>query len=298
MSAVAINTNYVTIPELSNKDFLSIGFDGKFGIDSTQRSLPISVGDELLVIKKLDNDLIFTNSGKISAVGKKELILTQALPNVNSKSISKHDMYRYYFEFHIDKKLEKNNRLSELEYSLPVVENYNNPEVHFQQQFRNMPDKDYETVVNGWVYASRTVFGKLINALPRQNKLEFMIQAMDNFSTIDFRNTSIIAGLEFLYDYIDRRILSRGRLLVATDSIINKELKDLLPPSNIGFIDPDTNSIQNISTQAKIFKSLFDIEKEKSLRKSLQDTIKQNQNLEMRFQKLFIRRPWPVDLEK
>jgi hypothetical protein len=296
MPAVAINTNYVYIPEILKDGFLSEGFNGSFGIESTQRNLPLSVGDELLIIKKLDNDLIFTNAGKISNVGKRELVITdrQRKTNYNSNN----PLYRYNFDFHVDKKLIKNNLLSELEYSLPVVENYNKPETHFQQQFRNMPDKDYETVVNGWVYASRTVFGKLINALPRQNKLEFMIQAMDYFSTIDFRNTSILEGLEFLYSYIERRILSRGRILVATDSIINKELNGLLPSNAVGFIDPDTKRIQNISTQAKIFKNLFDLEHEKSLKTSLNDTIQSNKDIEDRFKKLFNRRPWPVDLER
>lgn len=293
MPSVAINTNYVFIPELLNKDSLAIGFNGKFGIESTLGSLPISLGDELLIIKKIENDLIFTNAGKISAIGKKE-----SISGNNLKSTPKQPTYRYNFDFQVNKKLEKNNRLSELEYSLPVIENYNNPEVHFQQQFRNMPDKDFETVVNGWVYASRTVFGKLINSLPRQGKLEFMIQAMDHFSTINFRNTSIVDGLEFLYDYIERRILSRGRLLVAIDGIIKKNLDDLISSEDIGFIDPDTNQIQNISTQANIFKNLFGLENKKSLKKSLQDTIQQNQNLEARFQKLFQRRSWPVDLEK
>jgi hypothetical protein len=295
MPAVAINTKYVPLPGLSGSNFLKAGVQGEFRIESTLQYLPIDAGDGLIFIKPQNKDLLFTNLAIVDKVGEKRFIKGTT---GKGNTIINQDHYEHYFNFEVEKTLTKNNRLSELEFSLPVIENYHKPEVHFQSQFRTLPNKDFDTIVNGWVYATRTVFGKLVNALPRQNKLEFMIQAMDHFSTIDFRETALVDGLEFLYQYIDRRILSRGRLLVATDGIIKKELDSLLPPEDIGFIDPETRSVQNISTQAKIFKSLFDIEKQKSLKKSLQETIKNNQALETRFQKMFNRRLWPVDLEK
>lgn len=298
MSIVAVNSQYVVIPGFSNPSLFKVGHTGEFIIKSTEQSLPISAGDDLIFIKPSKGDLIFSNSGRISKIGRKDIIKGKPVAKGATFSYQNKDAYNHYFDFEVKAILNKNNKLSELEYSLPVVENYHKPEVHFQSQYRTLPKNDFDTIVNGWVYATRTVFGKLVNALPRQNKLEFMIEAMDHFSTIDFKDTSLIDGLDFLYRYIEHRILSRGKLLVATDGIIKNELKDLLPPNDVGFIDPETNSIQNISNQADIFKNLFKLEKEKSLKSSLEDTLKKNRELEARFQKLFIRRAWPVDLEK
>jgi len=298
MAIIAVNTKYVYIPELSISQFLKDGSQGEFKIESTERNLPIDVGNNIVFIKPQLSDLVFTNSGTIQKIGKRDFLPGKPVEQGKTAAYENKDKYHHHFNFKVEKTLHKNNRLSELEYSLPVVENYNKPETHFQSQYRTLVTNDFETIVNGWVYATRTVFGKLINALPRPNKLEFMIEAMDHFRTIDFRNTSLLDGLEFLYHYIDKRILSRGKLLVATDKILKSELSNLLPADQIGFVDPQTMTIFNINDQAKIFNSLFKLESERSLKQSLQDAVENNRGLETRFQKIFKRRSWPVDLEK
>jgi hypothetical protein len=218
MSTVAINTKYISLPELAQVNALRIGSKGEFSILSTDRALPIEVGNDLLFIKPDNSDLVFTNSAIIKDIGEKDLV--KGKPHIPGKGLTyeNRDRYNHHFKYEVKTVLNRNNRLSELEYSLPVVDNYNKPETHFQSQYRALPQNDYETIVNGWIYATRTVFGKLINALPRPNKLEFMIQAMDHFSAIDFRNTSLLEGLDFLYQYIDRRILSRGIILPIFDT--------------------------------------------------------------------------------
>lgn len=298
MSAVTINTKQVTIPALNNSSHLSIGFRGNFKIESTEASLPLSIGDDLIFIKVINDDMVFTNTGIISKIGKRDFVKGKPKKGGQFQQFKDRDKYHHHFNFEIKKTLQKNNMLSELEYSLPVVDNHHKPEVHFQSQYRAIPKDDFDTIVNGWVYVTRTAFGKLVNSLPRQNKLEFMIQAMDHFATIDFSRTSLVDGLEFLYKYIERRILSRGRILVATDGIIKKELTDFFPVDEVGFTTIENETILNIHTQAQVFSDLFVLDKEKSLKKSVKDMIKNNETLESRFQDLFKRRAWPVDLEK
>ena len=298
MSAVTINTKQVSITAFRKNSTLLAGYNGNFRIESTEPSIPIEIGDDILFIKVVKDDMIFTNTGIVSSVGKREFVQGQPSTPGRRRQFRDRDKYHHHFNFEIKKILQKNNKLSELEYSLPIVDNYHHPEVHFQAQYRSLPEKDFETIVHGWVYATRTVFGKLVNALPRQNKLEFMIHAMDHFSTIDFSNISLIDGLDFLYQYIERRILSRGRLLVATDGIIKKELSDILPTEEVGFAGPENEYVHNISNQAQIFRSLFALEKEKSLKTTVKETVENNKELEARFQNLFSRRSWPVNLEK
>lgn len=298
MTSIAINTKYVSIPELKLKGALNIGYKGEFFIKSKNEDLPINTDDNLILIKPIKDDLIFTNSAVINKVEKPIFIKKNNILSNSSNSFENIDYYEHYFRFEVKKILDENNKLSELEYSLPIIYNYNNPEAHFQSQYRKIERSDFETIINGWVYATRTVFGKLINALPRQNKLEFMILAIDNFSIIDFRNISLLEGLQFLHKYIERRVMSRGKLLVASNKILKNQLDTLPYLDKIGFIDPGTNKIQNINSQAEIFSKLFLLEKEKSIENALKETINKNGELEERFQNLFKRYNWPINLEK
>ncbi len=297
MSAIAINSKYVPITDFEKQEPLKIGKIVQFKINSLEPELPILLGSDLLIIKPTNDDLVFTNSGTIISIDQKKLIKGDSSPNQKNNA-KKRDSYDHYFKFKVEEVLNENNKLSELEYSLPIISNYLNPTVHFQNQYRTLEKNDYETIIKGWVYATRTVFGKLVNALPRQNKLEFMIESIDNFSTIDFKQISLVDGLDFLYKYIERRILNRGKLLVSIDNILNNSLGHLLPAKSIGLIDPESTKIQNINTQAQIFKDIFALERGKNLQTSLDETVKKNSELEARFQKLFSRKTWPIDLER
>ncbi|MFD2556047.1 hypothetical protein [Sphingobacterium tabacisoli] len=298
MSAIAINTKYVQIPGLENQDFLEKGKNGQLKISSLEPTLPISLGNNLVFIKPINDDLVFTNSATVTRIDPRLVVKSDSTSASRTNKTKKRDSYDHYFSFEVEEILKENNKLSELEYSLPIISNYLKPEVHFQTQYRTLEKDDYQTIVKGWIYATRTVFGKLANALPRQNKLEFMIESIDNFSTINFKEISLVDGLDFLYKYIDRRILSRGELLIGIDRILNRHLGDLLPVEEVGLIDPQSNKAQNINSQAKIFNDLFQLEKGKNLKDSLRETIDKNSQLEERFQKMFSRKTWPIDLER
>jgi hypothetical protein len=297
MNAFAINTNLVPLPALSSSNALTIGYRGSFFITSELDELEIQKGNSILFIKSQNEDLKFTNNATISTIGGVDVI------KPSDKDLKKHrgplkpkDTYRHHYSFVVDQQLKTNNLLSDLEYSLPIIYNYHKPKVHFQQQYRGLQKTDYDTIVNGWVYATRTVFGKMVNAIPRQNKLEFMLRAIDNFSTIDFTKIHLMDGLEFLYEYIDARILSRGRILVATNNLIEKKLSDIIPPDEVGFISPDGEQNNKLSTQAKIFDELFSLEKKHNLRQSLKSFIAQKSEQEERFEKIFSKQTWPIDL--
>ena len=206
------------------------------------------------------------------------------------------DSYHHYFSYLIDKQLNQNNTLTDLEYSLESVNNFSEPIRHFQTQYRKLIEDDFETIVNGWIYATRTVFGKLVNSIPRQNKLEFMLQAIDRFDTIEFKSVPLLDGLDFLNEFIETRILSRGKLLVATNRLISKKLNDLFDKDEVGFIDPMTEKSNRIAPQAAIFEQLLALENDVNLKTNLNKAIHANEDLESRFEKQFSKKSWPIDL--
>ncbi|WP_127132977.1 hypothetical protein [Pseudoflavitalea rhizosphaerae] len=275
-------------------------FIGNFSIHSKLTQLGIKKGAKAVILMPKDKDLEFTSVGEISNVFETTVIKPLSSDIARAASVGAlrpRDTYRHNFEIEVNQKLFNNNLLNELEYSLRNVYRYNNPVVHFQTQFRELNEDDYETIVKGLVYATRTTFGKLVNSLPRHNKLEFMIQAMNKFSTIDFAKISLRSGLDYLYEYIERRILSKGLLLVEIDKLLNSKFKDILPPNEVGFIDPDTEKHNTISIQAKYFEHLFRLEKEHNLKEFVKKKINENFEAEGRFDKIFEKETWPIDLK-
>jgi len=301
MQAFAINTKQVPILQvLSNKD-LHKGIEASFSILSEEKSLDIRLKNIIILAKPQNNDLMFINEGIITKIGE----ITQVPPSTKDieRAIangrpSPKEKFRYNYTFQVDKLLQKNNLLSDLQYSLTAVDNHKVPQSHFYQQYRKLQKNDYDTIVNGWVYASRTAFGKLVNAIPRKNKLEFMLQAMDKFDTIDFKSIPLLEGLDFLYEYINSRILSRGKLLVETNKLIHNKLNKQLPADEIGFIDPVTGTTNNLNTQATIFDQLFALEKKADLKSVLNEAIKQNPEVQDHFTRIFNKQTWPIDLRQ
>jgi len=299
MSALAINTQYVDILPINNQSFSQKGFEGSFAINSALDQLLIKENDEIIIASPFQKDLIFISEGIIAKVNSinpipptQELITKRKLDGLPPPK----ETFSHNFKIKITKELETNNLLSDLEYSIKSVYRFNNPIVHFQQQFRSLSKQDYDTIVHGWVYAARTTFGKLINAIPRQNKLEFMLQAMDHFSTVDFRDIALDEGVVFLYNYIDRRILSRGRLLVATNKLIKDHLSDIIPSEEIGFFNPKTKQTNNLNLQASAFEDLFQLENKSNIIKFIKKSISEDSQLEQRFLQIFKNETWPIDL--
>jgi hypothetical protein len=276
MSAIVINTKYVDFISANQQNYSTKGFEGTFFIRSSMDQIGIKEDDEVIVASLIEDDLSFVSEGIITKVKQIDKI------NPSSQLISQKkeeglpapkEYYHHNFKIQITKGLKNNNLLSDLEYSIKSVYRFNKPIIHFQQQFRDLSKQDYDTIVHGWIYTARTTFGKLVNAIPRQNKLEFMLQAMDHFSTVDFIHISLNDGLNFLYDYIDRRILSRGRLLVETNTLIKNHLSNIVPTNEIGFVNPKTEKSDSLSAQAEVFENLFELDAKSDLRHEIKKGI-------------------------
>ncbi|MEJ8818559.1 hypothetical protein [Lacibacter sp. H407] len=291
---IVVNTQYVDFSTSNQHQEISAGFKGHFYIVSSLDQIGIREDEEIVIAIPVKNDLTFSASGFVAKVGAVDRIPPSARPS--DGQLQPKEKYRHSYQIAITNDLTQNNLLSDLEYSIKAVYRFNKPIIHFQQQFRDLSKEDYETIIKGWVYASRTAFGKLVNSIPRQNKLEFMLQAMDFFATVDFAKVSLHDGLSFLYEYINRRILSRGRLIVETNELIKSELKEIVPYTEVGFYNSQKEIADNILTQATLFEKLFSLEGKSNINRIIQKSISEDSNMEQRFLQLFKTETWPIDL--
>lgn len=293
MPTIVINTKFVKLLSKNNHPEPTNGFVGNFDITSLYDNLGIRENDKVIIATPIENDLSFVSEGKITKINHIDKF---AIP-INRKGVSLlKDKYSHNFQIEIFKDLKTNNLLSDLEYSIKAVYRFNKPIIHFQKQYRDLPQHDYDTIVQGWIYTTRTIFGKLVNSIPRQNKLEFMLQSMDHFSTVDFKNVSLVDAIDFLYKYIDKRILSRGRLIVETKKLIKEKLSDVLPYAEVGFFNPENAKTDNLSNQADLFEKLFALEKESDIMRNIRERISEDSHLEQRFFQIFKSETWPIDL--
>ena len=212
---------------------------------------------------------------------------------------------------------EENPNLEDYTYSLLTIDNYKDPQRHFSNKITALNKNDFETLYRERIYATRTVLGRLIHALPQENRLEFILNAMEKFNTPELKDVTCSLGLRFLNDYLNDHILELGKFLIASKSIMEEELSDFLDPSLIGFdyegyidstglsgtlpiLEDNSELIQNIGdnifAQAELFKDAL------AYYGNAQTTIKvildnqQRSQSEIRFNELFEKKRWPINI--
>jgi hypothetical protein len=298
MQFFALNTKY-SHPIITNSPGRR-GERGTFTVKSVTDDVGITDKTQFVMLEDVKNNFTFTKKAQITKRGKiVEVPPTREQIERHKQNSQKPPRTSYLqdFDYEVDDLLAGYNTLKDLEYSLKFVKSYNNPIVHFHQTIRTLEKDDFETINKGLIYMIRTVFGKIVNVLPRQNKLEFMLQSMDKFSTIDFKGKSLYDGYQFLLEYLDRRILQKGRLLMHSDNLLKSNFDHILPVEEIGFIDPERTEGNILSEQADLFRKLFDSTSgNKSIDKILSWNNAPRDHVESRFEKIFESQTWPIDL--
>ncbi|WP_179334564.1 hypothetical protein [Winogradskyella costae] len=209
--------------------------------------------------------------------------------------------------------------LEDYTYSLLGIENYKDPQRHFANKITALNKNDFETLYKERIYASRTVLGRLIHALPQENRLEFILIAMEKFNTPELKDITCSIGLRFLNNYLNNHILELGKFLIASKAILENDLLDVIDSSSIGFDNDgfrdrtgltdkldvfeeslkmsEINSGDTIIQQAELFEEVL------AYSEITQSTIKdilenhQRTSSEIRFNKLFENRRWPINIK-
>ncbi|HWZ21462.1 MAG TPA: hypothetical protein VNW06_02345 [Cytophagaceae bacterium] len=300
-----INNKYIGLE--INSNMISNKSNPSYEVVSRSKDPEVSKNDLFVMMEPLslndkDDKYEFKYEGIISSVGQTIQLPTSIkdqIENENRKARNEPPLspeYSRKIELEIIKALPGHNYFDDYAYSLLTVRNYNKPIIHFQQKHRIIDHNDFESITNGWVYIARTAFGKIVNALPRPNRLEFTLYVMNRFKTNDLRGLPYTELLEFLFDYIEKHLHSQGKLLVASDNIIQNELSNTgIPHQEVGFIDEELNKSNLLYIQAGYFRTLFETDQKYNLLNTLNSGIR-NSPQETRFDKLFKKRLWPLHL--
>lgn len=296
-------------------------------IENNDSALSVLEGDQYILLDKEDNkEYVFRNFGHIAEIDEPKVIPPTAYELRENEMRKSTDLppltrYMHVLEVEVEKRLTDNNELDDYAYSLLAVDNYLKPEAHFRHRLTRLRGFDYQTITQGLIYVSRTAFGRLVNAMPVENKYDFLLYAIDRFGKLEFKNIDYIEAVDLLQQYIEQNILSQGRYLVESERILREELKESGVPMNVvgfGKMEEDDegairsaparrtygnrNEIKDmpdlLTPQARHFHSLFYYENEKNVMRRLRESVALFQQGEDRFRDVFAKQNWPIDMRQ
>src|SRR5262245_50391951 len=106
-------------------------------------------------------------------------------------------------------------------YSLTIVRNTTQPQVHFRRGYRLLPNEDFETIRRGETFVARSGYFELLNALSRSLRAVFESEQI-LFSGEVRGRARFRERLGRLYSFVDQHVLAVGRLLQDLETEIAK----------------------------------------------------------------------------
>jgi hypothetical protein len=105
--------------------------------------------------------------------------------------------------------------LASLAYSLRLVKNLERPLLHFRRGYRTLSVADFDTLLKGEVFVSRTAYYQLLNALPHHTRRTYLTEQESQMARST--DSSFNGRLESLWEFVTERVLMAGVLLKMID---------------------------------------------------------------------------------
>ncbi len=176
----------------------------------SRRAARIAVGDELVLLTRLSWPHAFTHTAKVR--------------HVEHKQIEKQDEGGFVLttvSIEEWKPIDGSPELDTMAFSLTFVQNLERPLLHFRKGYRTLPEVDFETILRGQPFLSRTAYFELLNAVPQEIRLTF--QSMEFLRPSQARrNDRYAERLARLWHYIVEQVVIVGDSLIELDALIHQ----------------------------------------------------------------------------
>ncbi len=262
--------------ELGNNEF-SISI-------TTGGNISISGGDRFVLL----SDDIFFMSGSV-------------LDKKTDKKNEHSEEYIHSIKLRVEKKLDTNNTIKDLAYSLIKVYKFKKPEDHFSRSYSILMDRDYFTITEGNIFWARTVLGKIGNALPKEHKMNFVKMCIDEFGTALFQGDRYGDAINSLKKYIDNNILSQGKQLMDSISMLKENLNGKVTEGeieDIGFLGEDDHNADILMIQERKIRKLMELQERLNIWQEVSAEISEKERETEEFNETFKSVPWPLELNE
>lgn len=117
--------------------------------------------DTVVFFKRGDRDVHFVRRGSVDQVSRS-----------TNKDTGREEVSQVTFAVGDD--LEPARVLSDFTYSLERITRFASPQFHFRNRIVKLTDSDFDTIITGRIFWSRTGFGTFVNSLPVERLLVFV----------------------------------------------------------------------------------------------------------------------------
>lgn len=232
--------------------------------------------------------------------GEVEFISHSNVVSVRQDRESESENAEYYTIARILENIPIENPLSasDLAYSLEKVYRYNKPYRHFSRQYISLSRGDYETIISGLIFWSRTAFGIFINELHKEQLNRFIQELAHINPGYLLPAPDYYSVWQVLKDFIQEEFVGAASLLKEIHNLVDKlgaEFNLGLEYTKLGLSSDDYGESDLLHKQEEIlskFISSLKFEK-RDILQELTTNIEQSKT-ELRFQEIFGGTPWPL----
>ncbi|WP_407970987.1 hypothetical protein ACJ51O_00050 [Burkholderia pyrrocinia] len=247
-------SNRVTLEEIEDHHRLEI---------VSRRKIKIRNGDRIII---RDSELNLLRD--VFDVFSIEMAEITPQPSEHSRSIisttnedqeSPQEQY-YKYTFHINKiaELSDSTDLDDFRYSLEFIKRIDYPEIHLRLPYRHIPNHDFDTLLTGRIFWSRTAYFRILNGLPEKTISHFNYEESIRDET---KKPNYFEKFKHLVEFVEKIVLTVGYTLRESEKRWNN-LKSAASTGlleDIHFYSIDDQKSSSVGLQLKYFKELFEI---------------------------------------
>ncbi len=257
----------------------------EFVITKSHRYASLMKGDQVVFFTKYHTEIEFQLYSEIISV---------------SHEIEKEAENKYLTIASISGKNKINNPLTvrDLAYSLEKVYRFSRPYLHFNRQYVILSDIDWETIIDGSIFWSRTAFGIFINELQEEQLNRFIRELAQTDPGLLLPTPDYRLVWKSLNKFIQNEFISASNLLTEIHKQVDSLNRDYdlgLDYNELGFSTDDNEKPDFLFQQEQSLSNFVS-----SLRFEGEDILQvlteniEKSNSEQRFQKIFGGTPWPL----
>lgn len=142
-------------------EYWAINADSVIDLEfSMEASRPprVGVNDNVVFFRRTSADVEFFATSQVIA----------------QKRVTEGEITFLYVTLSEPREFEEVRLLSDFTYSLTIISRFGSPGKHFTRDIRKLPTEDYDALLAGVLFWSRSAFGNLINALPSSRVVDFV----------------------------------------------------------------------------------------------------------------------------
>ena len=249
-------------------------------LNTTRKNISMKEKDRFVFLDKNDREYFFSSYGYI---------------NKCYNGYLRNNNYRNGYDIFLtqENEIEINNSLNDFVYSLNKINDFEYPYRHFRNPYSHLTRQDYETIITGNIYYSRTFVGKVLKALPKEHLDNFLRYYYDKKSYSFSYIINYQEVFELLKEYLDKFIFVPGHYLNESFYILENIIgnNNLINELKFNFNEEGSDYIY---LKAKDLRSFFNYLEENNIFLSLKNDIKENYFSERNFNNSFKDKTLPI----